>query len=374
LKTSRAGASLRVLMVTPGFHPIKGGTETVVWNLSVELNRRGEHVDVLTFNMDQKWYPKWRGKTERFNGINVFRIPALRVPSTRLNPGIHLIPGRFTNLLKQYDVIHFHEMDFSFPLFSFFVSKPKVFHLHGLGWSKMSHLRKIILRHVADFYISLTRRMERDLAELGIPRSRIVHLPNAVDIDMFRPGGVKEDDLLLYLGRIVPEKGLHILIKSLRYLEKSVRLVIVGPASSPTYYERILKLTQGRNEKGKHKITYVGVISQAEVIKWYQKASVFVCPSFYEPLGIVNLEAMSCETPVVASNVGGIPEAIQNGRNGILVPPGNVVELARSIQYLLDNPQIRKKIGKEGRRRVTENFSVEIITERLCRIYNQMIA
>ncbi len=375
------GDFLRVLMVTPGFHPIKGGTETVVRNLSIELNKMGVHTDVMTFNMERKWNPRWRGKIEKIDGINVFKIPALDwLPighSPRINFGVNLLPGRFTNILERYDVIHFHELDFSFPLFSFFVRKPKIFHLHGIDieFLKRYQLNRIVLKHVADLYISITRQMERDLAELGIPQNRIIYLPNAVDTESFHPQGEKEDNLLLYLGRILPIKGLHVLLRSLRYLKKPVRLVIVGSSVwSREYYQRVLKLIERENRKGIHEISYLGTLSQAEIIKLYQKASIFILPSFWEAFPVVTLEALSCQTPVIATPVGGIPEVVRNFENGILVPVGNTLKLAEAIQYLLDNNNIRIKFGHVGREWVTKNFSVGVIAKRLSNIYKEMIS
>jgi len=369
-------------MATPGFYPIRGGTETVVRNLSVELNRMGVHVDVMTFNMDRKWNPRWRGKIEKIDGITVFKIPALNwLPiehSPRITLGVNLIPGRFTNLLKRYDVIHFHEVDFSFPLFSFLVRRPKIFHSHGINvdFYKRYHLSRIILKHVADLYISITRQIERDLAELSIPRSKIVYLPNAVDVELFRPQGEKEDNLLLYLGRISPSKGLPVLLESLRYLKKSVRLAIVGPVDcSLKCYQDILKLIERENQKGKHEIKYLGGIPQAEVIKLYQKASIFILPSIWgENLPVVILEALSCETPVIATTMGGVPDVVQNRKNGILVPLNNSLKLAEAMQYLLDNKDLRIRLGREGRKCVIRNFSLEVIAKKLCNIYKKVIS
>jgi len=372
---------LKVLMATPGFYPIHGGTENVVRYLAIELNKMGIHTDVMTFNMERKWNPRWRGKTEKIDGTNVFKIPALNwLPiehSPRINLGVNLIPGRFTNRLKQYDIIHFHEVDFSFPLFSFFVRKPKILHLHGIHieFYKRYHLSRIILKHVADLYISITRQMEKDLAELGIPRSKIVYLPNPVDVELFHPYGEKEDNLLLYLGRIVPIKGLHVLLESLHYLKTPVRLVIIGSAVwRPKYYQRILKLIEGENQKGKHEVTYLGAVPQPEIIKWYQKASIFILPSFWEAFPVVTLEALSCETPVIATPVGEIAVVVRNFENGILVPPGNSSKLAEAIQYLLDNKDVRTKFGKAGREWVIKNFSTGVIAKRLYSIYEKMVS
>jgi glycosyltransferase involved in cell wall biosynthesis len=370
---------MRVLMVTPGFHPIKGGTETVVRNLSIELNRIGVHTDVMTFNMERKWNPKWRGKVEEIDGITVFRIPALNwMPldhSDRITLGINLIPGRFTNFLKQYDVIHFHELDFSFPLCSFFVKKPKIFHLHGfkIDYFKKYHLSRLILRTIADLYISITKQMNKELALLGIPEDKIRYLPHSVNTQLFHPQEEKKDAMLLFVGRITFEKGLHVLLKSLDYLKNPVQLVIVGPMhSNLSYSQDILKSIRKQNKTARHNIMYLGALDPKDIIKWYQTASIFVSPTFREAFGIVNLEALSCETPVISTNVGGIPEVIHHGENGIIVPRNNPVELANAIDYLLENKDVRIKFGYEGRKMVMEHFSNEIIIKKLIKIYAEI--
>jgi len=370
---------LKVLMVTPAFFPVKGGTETIVRNLSAGLNKLGVHTDIMTFNQNQKYAPKWRGKTEKINGMTVFKIPGLKwlpiEPSPRITQGVNIIPGRFTHLLKKYDIIHFHEADLSFPLFSLFVSKAKILHLHGIhaGFLRQYHLSRIIFKHVADYYITITRQMGRDLVELGIARNRIIYLPNAVDVKEFNPKGKKEDNLLLYLGRIVPIKGLHILLKSLNYVEKPVYLAIVGPIGSLEYYKYVKKLIEKENRKGKHKIKYLGEISKAEVIQMYQKASIYILPSFWEAFPVVILEALSCETPVITTPVGGIPEIIQNFENGIIVPVNDPVRLAEAINFMLDNKDYRTKMGQKGRELVIKNCSVEVIARKLYKIYEKII-
>jgi glycosyltransferase involved in cell wall biosynthesis len=164
------------------------------------------------------------------------------------------------------------------------------------------------------------------------------------------------------------------LLKSLNYLETPIQLAIIGPLSwDSAYNEKLMMLIDKVNKKSIHKVIYLGAQEPKEIVKWYQKASVFVLPSLSESFGIVNLEALSCETPVVASNTGGIPEIVHNHKNGILVPPCSSVELARGIQYLLDNQEVRKKFGKEGRRWVVENFSSEITVKKLLQIYKEMI-
>lgn len=370
---------MRVIMVTPCYYPVKGGTETVVRSLSMALNKNNVHTDVMTFNMDRKWSPKWQGKTEEIDGTTVFRIPGLNwLPishSYRNSFGVNLIPGRFANIFKSYDLIHFHELDFSFPLFSRLIRKPKIIHIHGgFDSARASAITPILLKYLPDFYISITRRMKGDLRVLGIPEDRTAYLPNAVDPELFSQPRQKEDNLLLFVGRITFGKGLHVLMAALNYLKNPIRLVIIGPSDwDINYYRDLERQIEKENRKGKHEVRYLGPMDQADIVKWYQKASIFVLPSFGEGFGIVILEAFSCETPVVASSVGGIIEIVENHRNGLLVPPNNPLELAEAIQYLLDNRDVRTRMGKEGRKDIIREFSLKVVTEKLQGIYQNVL-
>lgn len=370
---------MRILMVTPCYYPVKGGTETTVRNLAITLNKNGIKTDVMAFNVDQNRKPRWRGKTEKIDGITVYRIPALRwlpIHSLRITAGVNFVPGRFIDTLKNYDIIHFHELDFSFPFFSFPIKKPKIIHSHGIFYDffERHHISRFLLKHLAHLYIVISKKMKKEFIALGIPENKIVYLPNSVNTDLFVPKGQKEDNLLLFVGRISAIKGLHILIKSLRYLEENIRLIIIGPPDwDVNYYQKILKLIKKENQKGKHEIRYLGAMEQTKLVEWYQKTSLFILPSLYEAFGVTILEALACETPVIATRVGGIPEIIKNNETGILISPNNPKSLAEAIQHLLENRDIRLKMGREGRKRVIKEYSLEVTCRKLSAIYNQLI-
>jgi glycosyltransferase involved in cell wall biosynthesis len=372
-----AGGFLRVLMVSPCYYPVKGGTETIVRNLAIVLNKNRVQTDVMAFNANQNRNPKWQGKTEKVDGITVYRIPALKwINSYRFTAGVNFIPGRFTNILKKYDIIHFHEFELSFPFFSFLVQKPKIIHLHGINYNflKRHHLSRFLLKHLAHLYISISKQMTNELINLGLPYSKIVYLPNSVDTNLFKSGKRKEENMLLFVGRISEGKGLHILLKSLQHLKDPIRLIVIGPPDwDVNYYQNILKMIENENRKGKHEIKYLGVKEQIELVEWYQKASLFVLPSFIEGFPVTLLEALSCETPVIATPVGGIPEIIKNHKTGILIPTGDSTRLAEAIQYLLENKDIRLKMGREGRTLVTKHHSLEVAAKKLIMIYDRLI-
>jgi glycosyltransferase involved in cell wall biosynthesis len=369
---------MKVLMVTPGFYPIRGGAESIVRNLSIELNRMGVQTHVMTFNMDKKWKPKWKGKMEQVDGVKVFKIPALRLlpSSPRINMNINLVPGNFAGIMKQYDIIHFHEAELSFPLFSFLIKKPKILHLHGIRVDFMEryHIYRMMFKRVTNYYIAITKEMKNDLIKLGICESRIFYLPNAIDTELFHPdNNKKEDNLILYLGRITPVKGLHILLYSLRYIQRPVRLVIIGPVNDLKYYKNITKLIEKENQRGKNQVEYLGVVPLKEAIKFYQAATLFILPSYWEAFPMTLLEALACETPVIATPVGGIPEIIRSYENGIIIPKNDPFKLAEAIEFLLENKDLRIKFGNEGRKLVISNFSLKTVVLKLSRIYEHML-
>ena len=370
-------------MLTPTYYPIIGGAETMVQRLAVELNSRQIRTDILTFNMDKVWSPKWRGKTEISNqGFRIFKVPALNwtpmINASRIKMGVNLVPGRFWNLLKSYDILHYHVGDLSFPLFSLLSREPRVCQLHGLDYNAVrgNFLPRFILKHAGDVCLTPTEQMKNDLVRLGMPKQKIMCLPNSLDVEVFHPAGTKEDNLLLFVGRIQSGKGLHVLLNSLHYLKQTVRLVIIGPPDwNSEYFNRMLKTIEKINLEGQHRVEYIGGKSQQDVVGWYQRASIFVLPPVaYEALGIVNLEALACETPVVATNVGGISEAVHSGENGILVEPNDPVKLASAIQYLLDNESIRREFGEEGRKLVMNKFSTGAVVRKLVMIYERLLA
>jgi rhamnosyl/mannosyltransferase len=332
----------------------------------------------MTFNMDQKWKPRWQSRTEEIDGFTVYKIPALNwfplQHSDRITLGINLIPGRFRYLLEGYDIIHFHVGDFTFPAFSLTTKKPKIAHFHGpLDFHKRYFLSRLMLRNIADTYIAISRKMHKDLIDLGVQLGRIRYLPNAVDTTVFQPNGNRTENLLLFVGRITYGKGLHVLLKSLRSLRTKTHVVIIGPPDWDTgYFQEIQNEINNENRRGIHKITYLGMQDQDSVAKWCQKASIFVLPSFKEACGLAILEAQSCGTPVVATNIEGINEVVTDGKNGILVPTNNSQKLASAIQYLLDNETVRTNFGRKGRLSVEEHFSFDSAIRNLSQIYREL--
>jgi glycosyltransferase involved in cell wall biosynthesis len=370
---------MKVLMMTPSYYPIKGGAETVIETITRGLNRSGISTEIMTFNMNRKWEPKWHSNTKIVDGIKVYGISGFNwfpfEHSDRVTAGINLIPGSFRRYLLNYDMVHFHIGDLSFPFFAKATQVPKIAQLHGsINFHPSFFLERFITKKIANAYIAISKVMENDLLKIGIPQDKLYYLPNSVDTNLFYPRGEKESNLVLFIARITFSKGLHVLLTALKLLKTPVHLVIIGPSDfDHKYFEEIKNMINSENSKGIHTVDYIGKQEKHNIIKYCQKAALLVLPSLKDASSLVSLEALSCETPVIATPIGGIPEIIINSKNGFLIPPNNFMKLANAMQYLLDNESERKKFGRHGRKFILETYSEDRAISNLCKIYEKVI-
>jgi len=373
---------MKVLMVTPSYHPIIGGTETLVRRLAIKINEMGIYTDVMTFNMDEKWKPAWRKDIEK-EKFRIFKIPAFNpFGALRINPlewllGVNVIPKPdFIKKFKHYDIIHFFdEVDLSFPLFSYFLRRPKIMQcltLQALESFRNSFFQRNIFRRFADLYIASSLAYFKLISDLGVPKSKIITLLIGVDTETFRPDRTKKlDDLILFVGRLVRNKGLHILLQALSYLKIQTELIIIGPSdlNNPEYAEEIMHMCHAINEKGVHRVKYLGALDSSDLIPWYQKATIFVCPNLSGGSGgTTSLEALACGIPVIGTG----NHVIKNRVNGILVSPNDPKKLANAIRILLENKELRERYGKEGRSMVERYFSLGYMANKLIEIYDKL--
>jgi glycosyltransferase involved in cell wall biosynthesis len=202
----------------------------------------------------------------------------------------------------------------------------------------------------------------------------VVH--NGVDLDQYHP--VRNRDYLdeqgidhpylLFVGRISRQKGILQLLKAMEQLDRVYLVLCAGSPDTPEL-EREVREEVNRNPR----IKWIKqMIPKDKVIQLYSHAAAFVCPSIYEPFGIINLEAMACKAPVIASRVGGIKEVVVDGETGFLVAPDDPNELADRIKFALDNPELMAKFKENGRQRVEQYFSWRTIAKRTVELYRQV--
>jgi alpha-maltose-1-phosphate synthase len=179
--------------------------------------------------------------------------------------------------------------------------------------------------------------------------------------------------MVIFVGRITRQKGLPVLLRAAAQLDPAAQLVLcAGQPDTEELAAEVTELVTGLQAARSGVIWMAGMLPKREVIQLLSHAAVFACPSLYEPLGIVNLEAMACGTAVVGSQVGGIPEVVADGATGLLVPPDDPAELARAINVLVADPALAAQMGREGRKRAVADFGWAAIAAQTAELYAEL--
>lgn len=252
----------------------------------------------------------------------------------------------------------------------------------------------------ADGVIAVSNAMMRDVHVLyGVPPEKISVIHNGIDLTEYRPtpsvetllecGIDPEVPYVLFVGRITRQKGIIHLVHAIRHFNEGAQVVLcAGAPDTPEIAAEMEAAIAQARAQSSHRIVWVSeMLPRAKTIHLYTHAAIFVCPSVYEPFGIINLEAMACETPVVASAVGGIPEVVEHGETGLLVAPEAISateveprnpdrfarDLAMAVNALLDDPALRASMARKARARVEQHFSWESIARQTLDFYAQVI-
>ena len=178
---------------------------------------------------------------------------------------------------------------------------------------------------------------------------------------------------VIFVGRITRQKGVPVLLRAAAALDPSAQLVLcAGAADTAELGQEVSSLVAGLQATRSGVIWIPEMLPKGDIIQLLTHALAFVCPSVYEPLGIVNLEAMACATAVVASRVGGIPEVVEDGVTGLLVPPEDPASLADAINLLLRDPGRAAAMGLAGRKRAVAEFSWDAVAEQTAALYAEL--
>jgi len=252
---------------------------------------------------------------------------------------------------------------------------------------------------MADAVIAVSRGTKADIERLfSVDPARVPVIYNGIDLEEYRPvqstavlekyGVDASKPYLLFVGRIARQKGIIHLVRAIQFLDPGFQVVLCAGAPDTPEIAEEMKAAIEKAKGSRPDIIWIQeMLEKKSVIEFYSHAGVFCCPSIYEPFGIINLEAMACETPVVASAVGGIPEVVVDGETGFLVPIEQMTEspfepldpakfsrdLAERINQLMSDAPLREKFGKTGRKRAEEKFSWPAIAQETKKLYESLV-
>jgi starch synthase len=188
-----------------------------------------------------------------------------------------------------------------------------------------------------------------------------------------RHGIDKSRPYVIFVGRITRQKGVPVLLRAAASLDPSAQLVLcAGAADTAELGAEVAGLVAELQASRSGVIWIPQMLPKPDVIQLLTHALVFACPSVYEPLGIVNLEAMACATAVAASRTGGIPEVVADGVTGLLVPPEDPAPLADALNVLLRDPARADAMGRAGRERAVAEFSWDAVAAQTAALYAEL--
>ena len=267
----------------------------------------------------------------------------------------------------------------------------------GGGYDFSLWIEKTALE-MADAIIAVSGETKRDIERLfDVDPVRVHVIHNGIDLkeyykvdstDALKRHGIDPNKpYLLFVGRITRQKGIIYLVRAIQYMDPDFQIVLcAGAPDTPEIAREMEDAVESATKKRSDVIWIAEMIDRNAVTELYSHAAVFCCPSIYEPFGIINLEAMACETAVVASAVGGIKEVVVDGETGLLVPLEQMKEspfepldpakfsrdLAAKINQLMGDIKLREKFGKAGRKRAEEKFTWSAIAQKTKALYETL--
>ncbi|TCL80277.1 glycogen synthase (ADP-glucose) [Curtobacterium sp. PhB142] len=252
----------------------------------------------------------------------------------------------------------------------------------------------------ADGVIAVSKAMRADILRSypSIDPAKVHVVYNGIDIDAWKPQ-VDEDAVralgidpsrpsVVFVGRITRQKGLPYLLRAVASLPEDVQIVLcAGAPDTPEILAEVTGLVEGLREQREGVVWIDRMLAHEEIVNVLSSGTVFVCPSIYEPLGIVNLEAMACGIPVVGTGTGGIPEVVADGFTGRIVPIDQaqdgtgtptdpdkyVADLAATLNEVLADEGLAKLMGRAGRLRVESEFTWDAIATRTRQVYDEVL-
>ncbi len=373
---------MKILVLATSYAPQVGGIQTHIHQLSKNIYQQGVNVRVLLVT-DDTYDPKSGEGDPPVTKRNLGGAKQWEIQSKNILDSVRDEIEDF-----QPDIVHGHTFWMAYPLLPIalrpdYPSVVLTFH--------SSHFLK---SYYSDSFRSKVKlRLGRWTPDVGIAPSRelteaakdtvdapVFRVPNGVNTTEFCPNpdtsisklqGTEIDEqfefIVLATRRFEPKNGMEYLVKSIPDTNEDVFFILLGDGSHQQ------ELRQWIESRGlSHRVHMPGSVPNDEIIKYYQNSDISVLPSLKEAISISGLESMSCGTPVIGTDVGGIPELIDHGEDGWLVEPRSSKEIAEAIEHLRASPQLLDRMSKNARKKVVQTYSWDAIGERTIEIYQSV--
>jgi len=359
---------IKLLVVTPYFYPKIGGLENYAFNIAKNLMKNYNYeVVVITSNHESKEY-----KEENLEGMKIYRLPyQFKVSNTPIS-------FKWKRQIKEIiekenpDIINAHSpVPFISDVACRVAHKKKIPFLLTYHAGSMKKENAFIKNLIIGFYENINLKKTLDYSNkivccsdfvrnefLKDYKNKSITITPAVDIKLFKPLDLKEEkNRVLFVGNFGEQylhKGLNYLINALGK-SKGIKLVVIGEGDKKQIKE----------------VEFIGIKKGKELVEEINKSSILILPSTSnaESFGMVLIEAMACKKPVIGSNIGGIPYVIDDGVNGLLVPPKNSQALTDAITKILSNPKLAKQMGENGYKKVKDGFTWDELSNKMDKIF-----
>lgn len=371
LPEMRDDRTFRIALVTEYYYPHLGGVCEHVHFFAREARRRGHHVDIITSHIP--------GAQELPNVIRIGRSQPVQSNGSqaRITLGFGL-RRRMRRVLRdgRYDIVHVHSpLTPVLPLLAIDEAEvPVIGTFH-------TYFDRSIAYGLFNRYFQ--RRLDKLSAAIAVSPSTTVALeryftanwkiiPNGIDVEVFNPDAPRPPEIradvpsILFLGRFDPRNGLDTLIEAFRRVKArgyAAQLVVVGDGPLRDHYYAL-----ANNDPD---ITFVGSVLEGRP-SYYANCTMYACPTTKASFGITLLESMACETPIICSDILGFRDVVENNREALMVPRGDIDALAGAIARLIDDETLRLRLGKRGREESLQ-YDWSRVTEQVLGVYHSVL-
>jgi len=375
---------MNILMLTLDFPPMTGGIASHVYELSKQLVMMGNKVCVLTWNIDYvtKDY-------EEINGIRIYRVNQLRIRKINVIHNIIATYCKTKEIIRkeQIEIVHCHN-DFSGSLVIKFLPRyiPVVLTIHSSMFLEMIEMKKFtkakFLLKRPDFLIAPSTELLETASRFSVPKKDSSYIPNGIDIQKFNPYidgsnlrkklGISLNHIVVFCPRRLEHKnGVIYFAEAIKLIVNNnakIKVIIAGEGDERKNIERRLEMDGVRDF-----VNLVGNIPNYQMPKYYAASDIVLLPSLKEATSIAGLEAMASGKALIGTNVGGIPQIIENKKTGLIIKPRSSNAIAKAILMLVKDKYFRERLGKNARERVEKRFSWILIADETLNVYRRTL-